>query len=217
MISEFTKEQLAATVVDPSKPLVICDVDEVVVHFTSSFEQYLGHRGLLLEATSLALAGNIKNTATNVPVSPETVDKLIDGFFAECTKTLPPIEGAIDALVEISQTSTVVMLTNLPHFAKSDRTENLKNLGLTFPVITNSGPKGPAIKHLAQQTTSTVVFIDDSVGFIRSANEHAPQVKLVHFLQDERFARHTPHFDFVSLRTHSWDFAKPHILQLTSC
>ena len=108
------------------------------------------------------------------------------------------------------------MLTNLPHFAKSDRTENLADLGITYPVITNSGPKGPAIKNLAARTNGPVVFVDDSPGFIQSANEHAPHVKLVHFLQDERFAKHTPHFDFVSLRTHSWDFVKPHILDLTA-
>ena len=217
MIPDFTKEQLASLQVDPNKPLVICDVDEVVVHFTRSFEQFLAQRQLRLETVSLALAGNIRSIKTDVPESLESVGKLIDDFFAECTRNLLPIDGAVDALLELGKTTSVVMLTNLPHFAKSDRTENLRNLGITYPVITNSGPKGPAIKNLAARTTGPIVFVDDSPGFIKSANDHAPHVKLVHFLQDERFAKHTPHFDFVSLRTHSWDFVKPHILELTSC
>lgn len=215
MIPDFTKEQLATLKLDPNKPLVICDVDEVVVHFTLAFEEFLGKRNLWLEAISLALAGNIRSLDTNEPASAATVNQLIDDFFAERTRTLHPIDGAVEALLEIGQSNTVVMLTNLPHFAKSDRTENLRDLGLFFPVITNSGPKGPAIKHLASQTTGPIVFVDDSAGFIQSANDHAPQVKLVHFLHDERFAKHTPHFDFVSLRTNSWDFVKPHILELT--
>ncbi len=217
MIPNFTKEQLDLLDLNPSKPLVICDVDEVIVHFTRSFEQFLAARNLWLEPISLALAGNIRSTKNNISVSAETVNQLVDDFFAECTRNLHPIDGAVDALLEIGKHNSVVMLTNLPHFAKSDRTENLKDFGITYPVITNSGPKGPAIKHLAEQTSGPVIFVDDSPGFIQSANEYAPQVKLVHFLQDERFARHTPHFDFVSLRTHSWEIVKPHILELTSC
>ena len=217
MIPDFTKEQLSSLHIDPEKPLVICDVDEVVVHFTRSFETFLAARNLWLEPISLALAGNIRSTKTNISATPETVNQLIDEFFSECTRSLHPIDGAVDSLLEIGKYNSVVMLTNLPHFAKTDRTENLKDLGITYPVITNSGPNGPAIKHLAAQTSGPVVFIDDSSGFIQSAYDYAPQVKLVHFLQDERFARHTPHFDFVSLRTHSWDFVKPHILELTTC
>lgn len=217
MIPEFTKTQLATLKMDSTKPLVICDVDEVVVHFTRSFETFLAARNLWLEPTSLALAGNIRSTKDNNSVTPETVNQLIDEFFAECTRNLLPIDGAVNALLEIGKSASVVMLTNLPHFAKTDRTENLKDLGITYPVITNSGPKGPAIKNLAARTTGPVIFVDDSPGFIQSANDYAPHVKLVHFLQDERFAKHTPHFDFVSLRTHSWEFVKPHILALTSC
>ena len=216
MIPDFTKVQLANLNVHPTKPLVICDVDEVVVHFTRNFEQFLVSRNLWLETASLALAGNIRSTTTNELASLAVVNQLIDVFFAECTKNLHPIDGAVEALLEIGNSATVVMLTNLPHFAKSDRTENLADLGLSYPVITNSGPKGPAIKNLAARTTGPVIFVDDSPGFIQSANDHAPHVKLVHFLQDERFAKHTPHFDFVSLRTHSWDIVKPHILELTT-
>ena len=55
------------------------------------------------------------------------------------------------------------------------------------------------------QTREAVVFVDDSPGFIASARQHAPAVHLIHFLHDDRFARHIEPFDYVSLRTASWD------------
>jgi FMN phosphatase YigB (HAD superfamily) len=214
MISNPTRQQLANLKIDSSKPLLICDVDEVVVHFTSNFEHFLSQRRLWLEPTSLALSGNIKNIDDNTIIAQSMVENLIDEFFVERTRTLSPIKGAVSALKNLGHFANVVMLTNLPHFAKDDRTANLADLGLAYPVITNSGPKGPAIKHLAGLTSQPIVFVDDSPHFISSAFEHAPHVHLIHFLQDERFSVHVPHYDYVSLRTADWAEAEPHITTL---
>jgi hypothetical protein len=211
MISEPTQQQLAALELSQDRPLLICDVDEVIVHFTQGFESFLAERGLWLEAKSLALFGNVKTIADNHVIAEETVSHLIDSFFGERTKHMDPIEGAIEALQSFAPLANIVLLTNLPHFAREDRVTNLQNLGLEYPVISNSGPKGPAIKNLAARTKRAVVFVDDSPHFIQSAYDHAPHLNLVHFLHDERFAVHTPRLDFVSLRTNSWATAKPHI------
>lgn len=212
MISETTERQLAALQLATHRPLVICDVDEVVVHFTRDFERYLGERGLWLDAASLALHGNIRWLDGGHPAEDDHVSGLIDSFFAGRTRHMQPIDGAIDSLLAIAASADVVMLTNLPHSAGDDRRANLGDLGLPFPVITNAGPKGPAIKHLAAQMAGPVVFIDDSPYFISSSYEHAPDVHLIHFMHDERFSRHVPVADYVSLRTHSWEEAKPHVL-----
>ena len=50
----------------------------------------------------------------------------------------------------LARAADVVLLTNLPHSAGDHRRENLAGHGLNFPVVTNSGPKGPAINDLAQ-------------------------------------------------------------------
>jgi hypothetical protein len=214
MISDETTAQLAELKIAAHQPLLICDVDEVIVHFTRDLETYLEAQELKLHASSLALTGNIRRIADDVPISTEAVANLIDRFFADRTLHMEPIQDAVEALHAIAQQATVIMLTNLPHFARSDRLANLASHGLEFPVITNSGPKGPAILDLASRTTKPVVFVDDSAGFIQSAYDHAPHIHLIHFLQDERFAVHTPHFDFVSLRTDAWSKALPHILEL---
>lgn len=214
MIPEFTRQQLETLAIAPEAPLLICDVDEVVVHFTRGFETFLAGDNLYLDASSFALNGNIKVIGSGESIPQDKVMDLIDQFFVDHTEHLEPIDGAIEALLALSASASVVMLTNLPHHARDKRIRNLGKLGLTFPCITNSGPKGPAIRHLAALTSAPVVFIDDSPGFISSCRDHAGHVHMVHFLHDERFARHHDPFDFVSLTAHSWQQARPHIAQL---
>ncbi len=214
MISDITLNQLE-TLTLTGRPLVICDVDEVIVHFTRDFEDYIGLHGLWLDTSSFALNGNIRHREANTPAPEQQVADLIGSFFEDRTRHMQPIDGAIESLLEIGETADVVLLTNLPHTSGDHRRENLKSHGLPFPVVTNSGPKGPAIRDLARRSgQSSTVFIDDSPGFIASAHEFAPEVHLIHFLHDDRFARHLEPLGFVSLRTASWAEAKPHILQL---
>lgn len=213
MIAETTREQIAKLSIG-ARPLVICDVDEVVVHFTRELEAYLTDHDLWLDTSSFALSGNVRRRADNAPLENERVGELIERFFADRTLHMQPIDGAVEALLHFAEAADVVMLTNLPHEAGELRRRNLAGHGLPFPVITNSGPKGPAVKALAGLCDAPAVFIDDSPGFIASAFEHAPDVHLVHFLHDERFAAHLAPFDFVSLRTGSWGEARPHVLNL---
>jgi hypothetical protein len=214
VISEITLGQLA-TLSFTGRPLVICDVDEVIVHFTRDFESYIAQEGLWLDAASFALNGNIKCRNTNRPAEDAQVAELISRFFDERTRHMEPIDGAVDALLHIGEAADVVLLTNLPHTAGDHRRQNMADHGLPFPLVTNSGPKGPAIGDILRRAgRRDAVFIDDSPHFISSAYEHAPDVHLVHFLHDERFARHIAPLDYVSLRTGSWSEARPHILGL---
>jgi hypothetical protein len=103
------------------------------------------------------------------------------------------------------------MLTNLPSRFRDARIANLRSHGIEFPVVTNSGPKGPAIAALAADHVAPVVFIDDNNGYLKSAAEHVPHTNIVHFMQDERFGRHVPHEDHVHHRTDNWPDAHAHI------
>jgi FMN phosphatase YigB (HAD superfamily) len=212
LISEETKAQLAGLELKAGLPLVISDVDDVVVHFLKAFEEYLHRHDLWLDAASLALTGNIKRKSNALPITVEEVEHLIDRFFIDMTLHMEPIDQAVDMLNEIGNHANVVLLTNAPHGVADDRRNNLLRHGLPFPVITNSGPKGPAIRHLTSLTQQPAVFIDDSPSFLRSAFEWAPEIKLVHFMQDLRFRRYIKEMDFVHLHTSSWQEAGPFIL-----
>ena len=213
MISEITQGQLA-TLSFTGRPLVICDVDEVIVHFTRDFEDYLGLHGLWLDTSSFALNGNIRYRESNAPAPEAMVAELIGDFFEQRTRNMQEIDGAVASLLAIGDVADVVLLTNLPHTAGDHRRENLKSHGLPYPVVTNSGPKGPAIRNLWERGGKPVVFIDDSPSYLASAHEYASEVKLIHFLHDDRFARHIAPLEYVSLRTASWEEARPHILRL---
>jgi hypothetical protein len=160
---------------------------------------------------SFALNGNVVHRETRSEMSPDMVSRVIDDYFVEQTEHMEAIDGAVESLLHLANHATVVMLTNLPHHARDKRISNLKKHGLTFPVITNSGPKGPAIKELASRTTGPSVFVDDSPSFVRSSFETAPDVKIVHFLHDERYKRVHQPFDFVSHTTGDWQDARQHI------
>ena len=214
MISETTINQIAKLQLRSNRPLVICDVDEVVVHFTRDFENYLEGLGLELDTSRMLFNSNIRQQKSLAMLSPEDSEKAVVQFFAERTLDMQTIDGAVEALHNIGKSADVIMLTNLPHEAGDDRRANLAGHGLNFPVVTNSGPKGPAIRKITTQITAPVVFIDDSPGFITSAFHHAPDVHLIHFLHDERYARLVAPLDFVSLRTDTWEELYPHVLKL---
>lgn len=204
MIPVLTKLQIDKTPVQPNRPLLICDVDEVIVHFIRDFEQFLGDRGLRLVITGFQLSGSIHRLDTERPLVGHECAELVAEFFDERTHAMQPIEGAIESLQAVSTFAEVVLLTNLPIEAGDARRQNLKSHGLDFPVITNTGPKGPAIKALAAKSNRAVAFVDDSPNFIESSHEYAPHVTTVHFLQDPRFAPHAPDHGFIGLRSDNW-------------
>jgi hypothetical protein len=214
VISEETRAQLAGLELQPDLPLVISDVDDVVVNFLRAFEDYLGRHELWLDPASLALTGNIRWRSNALPISMEEVEALIDRFFVDMTLHMEPIDLAVDMLNEISTHANVVFLTNAPHSVATDRRNNLMKHGLKLPVITNSGPKGPAIRALKERAGKPAIFIDDNPGFLRSAHEWAPGIKLIHFMQDWRFRRYVRTMEFVHLHTGSWQEAGPFILDL---
>jgi hypothetical protein len=214
MLPDQTNAQIAALSIDRERPLLICDVDEVVVHFTRAFEVYIGEQDLWLDTRSFALNGNIRRRGTGEELAQFHVGQLIGSFFVERTEHLEAIEGAIEWLIAIGKVADVVMLSNLPHDAAEARRRNFERHGLHYPLVTNAGPKGPAVKAIASDSKGPVAFIDDSPSFLTSAHEYFPRAQLIHFLHDERFARHLTPLPFVSLTTDRWSEAGPHIMNL---
>lgn len=214
MPSPTTRDQLAELSIATDRALIICDVDEVVVHFLRALEDYLDGQGLWLDAASFALNGNIRTKAGNDPITGPQLSRHLIDFFSEYTIRMAPIDGAAQALARLSQDAQIVMLTNLPDRFRRDRVENLNKHGMGYPVITNSGPKGPAIKALAEAVTAPVIFIDDSPSYIASAAEYCQRAHLVHFMQDERFSALVPAVPQAGLRTDNWRDAAAHMAGL---
>ena len=179
-------DQLQALEVHADKPLIITDADEVLLKFMQRVEHYLDSIGLWIDLSSFALSSNIKSKETNEPVK---VPTLIDDFFAAETAHIEAAEGAAETLAMLSAQAQIVVLTNLPAEHKQARVENLRGHGMDYPVVVNSGLKGPAVKWLADKTSGPVFFLDDIPHNIDSVAEHAPHVTAIHFIADARLGK----------------------------
>jgi hypothetical protein len=214
MLAGLIDGQIAPLIVDPHKPLLICDVDDVVVDLTRAFETYISRLGLWRDHDRFAVAGNIRRLDTGAAIARAEIRQLRQRFYQERIRHLEAIEGAVEWLGRIAGFADIVLLSNLPAEAREARQNNLKSHGLTVPLITNSGPKGPAIRALARKTSLPTVFIDNRAICIVSAYEYVPDAHLIHFLHDERLKRQFSPMPFVSLTTGTWREAGEHIATL---
>ena len=203
-LRDNVKRQIDALELDRDRPLVICDVDEVVVHFIRSLEAHLDENGYWLDTSSFALNGNIRYKSDDRPVTTTMVGELLYGCFDVWTHRMEMIDGAAESLESLSGSAEIVMLTNLPERYLGPRTENLRGHGIHFPVVANTGHKGPAVRELIADLAHDAFFIDDSPNNIESVSEWMPDTHLIHFIPDQRFARHVSSIAEVALRTDNW-------------
>lgn len=210
MIHPDTQRQIDALDI-AARPMVVCDVDEVVLRFLAAFEEHLHDHDHWLDATSFALNGNIRRRADNAAVDKAAVLGFLAGFYAARTGDLEPVPGALDALGALAATAQIVMLTNIPHDYRPARIANLADHGLNHPVVTNEGAKGPAVARLAERAASPLFFLDDSPLNVRSVLREAPGVRVIHFLADPRLERLAEEVEGCHLRTGVWSEARAFI------
>jgi hypothetical protein len=99
---------------------------------------------------------------------------------------MEPAPGAVDALARLSRDAGVIILTNAPSHGRLARARWLGRSGLDYPLVLNSGPKGPLAAALAAQTTGPVAFVDDLISNLDSVAEHAPRVARFQMVADTR-------------------------------
>lgn len=193
--------QLEALELDPGRPLIISDADEVLLKFMERVEVYLESIGLWIDLQNFGLTNNIKSCATNEPVK---VPTLIDDFFAAETPNIEAAEGAAASLASLSEKAQIMVLTNLPADHKQARIDNLKGHGMDYPVVVNSGLKGHAVKWLADKVNGPVFFLDDIPHNVNSVAEEAPDVHCIHFIADSRLQKLIGKADGATARFDTW-------------
>lgn len=197
-----------------SGPLVICDIDEVVLHFIVHLEDYLAERGFSFITHRYQLAGNIAGPDGRLAAD-DIVKRLVQEFFDANAGNQKPIPGAAEALSSLSRLAEVVLLTNLPGPAnKPVRQALLASHGISFPLITNRGPKGGAVAALAAGRRRPVVFIDDSPSNLRSVRATLADAILIQFIADQRFLDQAEPLDGLHLKTNDWRQTRAYIERL---
>lgn len=169
-------------------------------------DRFLASRGLYLDLSSYRLMGNIRRRDDESVVIDVEVVALLDEFRAELD-SLESVEGAMDAIAELSPLLDVVVLSNVSPEQAPFRLRNLAAHGLSAPLVVNSGPKGPAVKALARRAGRPVFFVDDIPQHLGSAAEVAPDVFRIHLIGDERLKPLLPLTPHAHLRADNWDEA----------
>ncbi|MEL7526533.1 MAG: hypothetical protein AAFN16_12210 [Pseudomonadota bacterium] len=197
-------DQIRALPVSDNR-LIICDVDEVILHLIRHLEDYLHARDLVFLNHQYRLTGNIARAADRGVLSADQVKGHLLAFFDEISDAQDLVDGAAQALGALSEHWDIVLLTNLPgSHNKPAREKLLTKLGIPFPVVTNSGPKGGAVAALAANRMGPVVFIDDSPTNHSSVQASLPSSVQIQFIADQRFLAATQPDGHIDLLTGDW-------------
>ncbi len=194
--------------VDPRRSLVIVDVDEVLARFMAGLETYVGRHGYEMRITRFALFQSIFPVGEADCVDSATGLELFNKFFLEGAGDLLPADGAADALADLSTRAEVVILTNAPEHGRQARAGWLKTHGFDYPLVINSGLKGPAAANLAARTSRRAVFVDDLLPNLESVAESAPAVARFQMVADERLRPFAPSLPDRHARIDEWPALK---------
>lgn len=193
-----------------TRPLVICDCDEVLLHFVGPFGDYLqAEHDLALHLDSFALSGNIRRADGSI-VEPEGFMPLLNGFFDTHMVTQTPAPGAAKALAKLAEDCDIVILTNVDDRHKPVRSEELARHGMPYRVVCNSGPKGAPVKALMTEYGAIAgAFVDDLPPHHGSVKRAAPEVFRLHMVADPRLHALIPPAPDADARIDDWASALP--------
>lgn len=201
-----------------TRPLVITDCDEVLLHMVRHFRSWLSDKhDIEFELEGNPFVQSMKRRESDADMSEAEVWDLLGSFFDTEMHTQTPIAGAVEAIAELQREADVVVLTNLMDKRNEARTRQLREVGIGAPVYTNQGPKGVALLRIVEEhAPSRAVFIDDIAKHHESALETAPQVHRLHFCGEPAIAPHVPcalEAGHAHARIDNWAEALPWILQ----
>ena len=207
-----TKKQISDLDLDPTIPLMIFDADEVLVHFAEPFANYLIKHNHRLHLTGYRLDNAIKKANTNEVATPDTAKDLVWGFINEETKIQPAAKGAPQALKKLQEYGQIIILSNIPYSVHNDRVTNLKNLEMGYPLISNEGMKGPAVKEILKNHKAQSFFIDDNPYQVESVYNDNLQTVCVHFSVCNLVKPYMPKAVGASIEPTSWDDLVSHLV-----
>lgn len=177
---------LADMGVDRERPLLLVDVDEVLGLFMQGFGRFLEGRGLEFRVDRFALFQNIyrPGEAEHLPI--DEGRSHFDDFFRLGCGDMEPAPGGVEALRALSRRANIVILTNAPGPARMARARWLARHGMDYPLVLNTGPKGPLAAGMAAQVQGRAAFIDDLIPNLDSVAEQAPVINRFQMVADPR-------------------------------
>jgi hypothetical protein len=200
-----------------TKPLVISDCDEVLLHMVAPYKEWLAEQhGIAFAMESSDFGKAMRYASDGRVVEPAEIWRLLGLFFDTEMHRQPAIAGAVEGINALARHANVVILTNLNDDRREARTRQLESVGITARVFTNTGPKGPALKAILDEyQPSRAVFIDDLPQHHGSVMEIAPHVSRLHLCGEPLVARYIDcahEAGHAHARIDDWDRALPWLM-----
>lgn len=205
-----TARQIAELAAD-DRPLLVLDVDDVVLEFIRPFPRFLQERGFGLTFSSFRLTGNIAERTNGRLVEQAEVTALLDEFFHGQADWQSVTDGAPEALAMLGDRAEIVMLTAMPHRHRAARRAHLDALGLDYPLLTTEMAKGPAVAKLRGLKGRPVAFVDDQPPNLISTQESVPDAHLFHLMADNSLREFLPPMPDEIVVVQDWRDATPKI------
>lgn len=200
MLFPTTFPKIDISLLNNNKPLLVCDADEVIFDFMTSFEGYLNSQNLFFSWNSYALEGNILDK-NKKEIHKDFIKEIINDFFKVNTVTMNLMNGAKKSIKKLSSTFNIIVLSNIPFDFYDARLKALKKNNLNFPFYANKGPKGKVMKKIALEFKNNIWFIDDSPFQIKSVQLAEKRIKTILFVGNsklEKLIKHRKYWGFFS-------------------
>lgn len=198
-----------------TRPLIITDCDEVLLHMVVPFRHWLEEtHDVHFDMRTRGFAEALRHKDSGVTLERELVWELLLGFFETEMHRQTPIAGAVEALHRLSLVADIVVLTNITERHQQPRAEQLASHGLQLPVHWNQGGKGRALaKIVADRQPSVALFIDDLAEHHHSVATHAPDVWRLHLVGEPEIADYVDAADYAHARIDNWTAAEAWIIE----
>jgi hypothetical protein len=200
-----------------SRPLVVTDCDEVLLHMVRHFRDWLDEAHAIEFPLDRNPYASMRRRGEAEPMPDEEKWRYLDLFFDTEMHRQTAIEGAVAAIGELQHEADVVVLTNLGDRYNGPRTAQLREHGVEVPVFTNQGPKGPALRRIVEQyAPSRAVFVDDLAHHLASAADELPHVSRLHLCGEPAVASLIPcalEAGHAHARIDTWAEALPWLLE----
>lgn len=174
-----------------TRPLIISDCDEVLLHMVAPFKAWLeANEGVDFNLEGHNFTEALRWQNNGELLEPADIWRMLGRFFDTQMDTQEPIAGAVESINALAEHADVVILTNLVDERREKRAEQLLRVGIEAPVYTNQGPKGPALQAILEEhgADRRAFFIDDLAQHHMSVKEIAPQVVRLHMCGEPMIA-----------------------------
>ena len=198
-----------------SRPLLITDCDEVLLHMVSHFRDWLGEAHdveFAFETGQFAEA--LTDRRSGEALAADRVWPLLDSFFQDEMHRQTLVPGALEALGRIGEDADIVILTNLGDHAHPWRVDQLARHGISHEVVCNQGGKGVPARTIVERHNATrAVFVDDLPVHHASVAKHAPEIFRLHMVAEPMLAPVVPPAQHAHARIDEWPTACDWILE----